>query len=204
MYEDYSIIESSIDELVRKGVYHIKKTGRRINTNSGEALQSNNVNYVLTDCRNRVHTLRPDKSIRYFCRELLAYFYGSLNVEGTYGLANASKYWRKICDENQCINSNYGYYVFHQLTPENITQLQWIREQFKQNIDTRKAVININGIQHKKETKDFPCTIGILFRIQNNTLNCDVQSRSTDVVTGLPYDMGLHKVMIKLQKRQKV
>ena len=66
------------------------------------------------------------------------------------------------------------------------------------NIDTRKAVININGIQHKKETKDFPCTIGILYRIQNNTLNCDVQSRSIDVVTGLPYDMGFFSVVNEL------
>lgn len=173
-------------------------TGRRINTNSGYALQSNNVNYVLTDCSNRVHTLRPDKTIKYFCRELLAYFYGSLKVEGDYGLVRASSYWRKICDENQCINSNYGYYVFHQLTPENKTQIQWIRDQFIKNIDTRKALININGIQHKKTTKDFPCTIGILFRIENNTLNCDVQSRSTDVVTGLPYDMGFFSVINEL------
>ena len=198
MYEELTIIEDSIDELVRKGILHIKKTGRRINTNSGYALQSNNVNYVLADCRNRVHTLRPDKSIRYFYRELLAYFYGSLNVEGEYGLANASKFWRKICDENQCIHSNYGYYVFHQLTPENKTQLQWIREDFMKNIDTRKALININGIQHKIKTKDFPCTVGMVFRIQDNTLNCDVQSRSTDVVTGLPYDMGFFSVVTEL------
>ena len=81
---------------------------------------------------------------------------------------------------------------------ENKTQLQWIREQFIENIDTRRALININGIQHKIETKDFPCTIGILFRIENFTLNCDVQSRSTDIVTGLPYDMGFFSVVTEL------
>lgn len=198
MYEEYTIIEESIDELVKRGIAHIKETGRRIKTRSGDALQSNNVTYVLTNCRNRVHTLRPEKSIKYFARELLAYFYGSLNVEGEFGLAHASKYWNKICDENNCINSNYGYYVFHQMTSENKTQLQWVREQFIDNIDTRKAVININNIQHKKETKDFPCTIGILYRIEDNILNCDVQSRSTDIVTGLPYDMGFFSVVTEL------
>ena len=200
MYEEITIIEPSIDQLVKKGIKHIKNTGRRINTHSGGALQSNNVTYVLTNCRNRVHTLRSEKAIPYFARELLAYFYGSLNVNGEhgYGLINASKYWGKISDENDCINSNYGYYVFHQLTKENKTQLQWIREQFIENVDTRRALININGIQHKLETKDFPCTIGILYRIENNTLNCDVQSRSTDIVTGLPYDMGFFSVVTEL------
>ena len=59
-------------------------------------------------------------------------------------------------------------------------------------------MININGIQHKIKTKDFPCTVGILFRIENNILNCDVQSRSTDVITGLPYDMGFFSVITEL------
>ena len=66
MYEEITIIEPSVDELVKKGVEHIKKTGKKISTHAGEALQSNNVTYVLTNCRNRVHTLRPDKSIKYF------------------------------------------------------------------------------------------------------------------------------------------
>ena len=78
------------------------------------------------------------------------------------------------------------------------TQLQWIREQFAKNIDTRRALININGIQHKEDTRDFPCTIGILYRIENNVLNCDVQSRSTDIITGLPYDMGFFSVVTEL------
>lgn len=200
MYEEKTIIESSIDQLVKKGVEHIKKSGHRIKTHSGGVLQSNNVTYVLTDCRNRVHTLRSEKAIPYFARELLAYFCGSLNINGEYGygLVNASKFWAKISDENDCINSNYGYYVFHQLTQENKTQLQWIREQFIENIDTRRALININGIQHKVETRDFPCTVGILYRIENNTLNCDVQSRSTDIITGLPYDMGFFSVVTEL------
>lgn len=42
------------------------------------------------------------------------------------------------------------------------------------------------------------CTIGILFRIENNILNCDVQSRSTDIITGLPYDMGFFSVVTEL------
>ena len=198
MYNEKTIIEPSIDMLVKKGVEYIRKNGRMVKKHSGDALQADNVNYVLTECRNRVHTLRLNKSVRYFARELLAYFSGSLNVYSEYGLANASKFWTKICDDKNQINSNYGYYVFYQLTSENKTQLQWIREQFIKNIDTRKALININGVQHKTETKDFPCTIGMLFRIEDYVLNCDIQSRSTDVITGLPYDMGFFSFVTEL------
>lgn len=200
MYKELTIIGSSVDELVKTGVKHIMDNGHKIQSHSGSALQANNVTYVLEDCRNRVHTLRHEKSIPYFARELLAYFCGSQNINGEngYGLVNASAFWKKICDDNGCINSNYGYYVFHQKTEEEKTQLQWIREKFVENIDTRKALININGIQHKINTKDFPCTVGLLFRIEDNNLNCDVQSRSTDVITGLPYDMGFFSVVTEL------
>lgn len=200
MYEELTIVGSSVDELVKRGVTHIFDSGHKIKAHSGSALQSNNVTYVLEDCRNRVHTLRHEKSIPYFARELLAYFCGSESIYGEhgYGLINASSFWEKICDSNGYINSNYGYYVFHQKTSEDKTQLQWIREKFIENIDTRKALININAIKHKTNTKDFPCTVGLLFRIEDNTLNCDVQSRSTDVITGLPYDMGFFSVVTEL------
>ena len=114
MYREKTIIESSVDDLAKKGIEYIEQEGRNVDTHNGRALQADNVTYVLNDCRNRVLTLRYEKSLRYFARELLAYFYGSLNVdEGKYSLSNASKYWETLVDSNNQINSNYGYYVFH-------------------------------------------------------------------------------------------
>ncbi len=198
MYKEKTIICPSVDLLVKEGVNYINNNGRRVCTHAGDAIQTNNTTYVLTECRNRLHTLRSEKAIKYFARELLSYFSGSLDIHSEYGLAKASKFWEKICDENNCINSNYGYYVFHQKTQEEKTQLDWVREQFIKNMDTRKALININNIYHKNNTKDFPCTIGMLFSLEGNVLNCDVQSRSTDVITGLPYDMGFFSVIDEL------
>lgn len=43
MYEELTIIESSIDNLVKKGVAHIKESGHRIKTHSGGALQANHM-----------------------------------------------------------------------------------------------------------------------------------------------------------------
>ncbi|HHW7475214.1 TPA: thymidylate synthase [Mannheimia haemolytica] len=60
------------------------------------------------------------------------------------------------------------------------------------------AIININQAYHKSNTKDFPCTTAILFFIKENKLFCHVFSRSTDVITGLPYDMGFFSFLHEL------
>lgn len=195
-YKEKLIKADSVDELVKKGIKYIQESGERIWTTSGLALQSNNVTYVLENSFNRVHALREPVSIKYFARELFAYFVGSLKVNE--GLSDASKFWNKIADENGMINSNYGYYVFREQTPEGKSQLQWVRNNILENQDTRQAVININGIEHKRATKDFPCTLGLVFHLDGDTLNLDVSSRSTDVITGLPYDIGFFSFVLEL------
>jgi thymidylate synthase len=58
---------------------------------------------------------------------------------------------------------------------------------------------NINQTNHKVETsKDFPCTIGMQFFVRKNYLCCSVSSRSTDIYTGLPYDMGFFAFVTEL------
>ena len=163
LYKEKLIKADSVDELVKEGIKYIQESGERIWTTSGLALQSNNVTYVLENSFNRVHTLREPASIKYFVRELFAYFVGSLKVDE--GLSDASKFWNKIADRNGMINSNYGYYVFRKQTPEGKSQLQWVRNNILENQDTRQAVININGIEHKRATKDFPCTLGLVFHL---------------------------------------
>lgn len=195
-YREKLIIANSVDDLVKKGIKHIQESGVKIWTTSGFALQTNNVTYVLENSFNRVHTLRAPISIKYFARELFAYFIGSLKVKE--GLSNASNFWNKIADENGMINSNYGYYVFKKKTPEGKSQLQWVRENIISNQDTRQAVININGIEHKKSTKDFPCTLGLIFHLNKDTLSLDVSSRSADIITGLPYDIGFFSFVLEL------
>ena len=50
----------------------------------------------------------------------------------------------------------------------------------------------------KKDTKDFPCTVSLHYYIQDNALCSEVMSRSTDVYTGLPYDMGFFSLVTEL------
>lgn len=200
-----NIVGNSVDELVLQGIDNIRKTGVRIDSSSGPAFQSYGVNYLLLNSRNRLHSLRAPTSTQYLCRELLAYFKGSLRVDD--GLGQASAFWRTLQDQKGEINSNYGYYVFHQPLLEKEAgeknQYQWVLQSILSNKDSRKAVININQPNHKKETKDFPCTLGMQYFIRRTSegrsyLCSDVSSRSTDIITGLPYDMGFFSFMTEL------
>lgn len=76
-------------------------------------------------------------------------------------------------------------------------QLRFVIEKFKEDIDTRGAVISIadpvsddfNGIAGKDaspliKTKDTPCTRSIHFMIVDGKMNCYVDMRSNDVIWG--------------------
>jgi thymidylate synthase len=43
-----------------------------------------------------------------------------------------------------------------------------------------------------------PCTIAMQFFVQGEHLCCVVNSRSTDVITGLPYDQGFFSFVLEL------
>ena len=193
------LVGENIDDLILKGIKNIKDKGELFEARAGSGQQAYDVNYTLLNPLNRVHRLREQVSRRYFCRELLAYFKGSLNVNE--GLSQASSVWKSLADDDCMISSNYGYYIFHQQVPENKnkTQYQWVISNLIKNLDSRKALININQPGHKKiDTKDYPCTIALQFFVRSHHLCCAVSSRSTDIYTGLPYDMGFFAFVTEL------
>lgn len=137
-----------------------------------------------------LHLLRHPISTRYLAREFIAYFKGNLNPNSDFGLVWASKVWQSLTDKNGLVNSNYGYSVFHEKTPTDTSQYAWVLDVLRQNPQSRRAIININSVHHKYDSPDFPCAVSLQFYIVNNRLHCSVTARSTDVVWGLPYDIG--------------
>ncbi len=191
------IISDSVDGLIIKALDHVSRVGDKLDARAGSGIQAYNVNYILTDCHNRVHTLRNPQSVRYLCRELLLYFSGSLLAKD---MAYASPFWSRLQDDNGHINSNYGFYTFHKKPPGNmdVSQYEWCARLLRERPETRRAVININSIDHKTETKDMPCNMGLQFFIQDGSLCCVAYTRSTDVITGLPYDIGFFSLLTEL------
>ncbi len=194
-----SIVGNNLDELVLSGARHIERNGKRFHARAGSGQQSCDVDFTLINPERRLHLIRGKTAKKYFARELLAYFKGSLDVKD--GLSQASSVWTTLADQEGKIASNYGYYVFHQRIPEagNITQYDWVMLNLEKNLDSRKAFININQPMHKITTSlDFPCTLGMQFYVEDNYLCCTVSSRSTDIYTGLPYDMGFFSFVTEL------
>lgn len=189
----------TLDSIILKGIRYINERGEQFQARAGSGLQSYDVTYLLLDSCNRLHNLRKPIAIKYFCRELIAYCNGSLKVAD--GLLQASRFWGKLADQSGNINSNYGFYIFHQKLPrfQDKTQYEWVRENLLKSLDSRRAFINVNQPIHKDfATKDFPCTLGMQIFIRQNHLCNVVSARSTDIYTGLPYDMGFFSFLTEL------
>lgn len=184
----------SVDDLVLRGILHVKGTGRKIRPRAGNARQSFNLVFILNNSRNRIQYARYPETLIYLCRETIAYFRGSNQIND--GLSDASSFWKKIADPMGRINSNYGYYVFYERVARFGSQFNWVVEMLSKNPDSRRAIININNCDHKEEENpDFPCCVSLQFFVWNRKLFCDVMSRSEDLIYGLPYDIGFFSIL---------
>ena len=191
-----SFVADNMDDLVFQGIQHIQEFGERLVSRNGPGLQAFQVDYVLTNSRSRLHLLRAPDTIRYLCRELIAYFRGSLLVKD--GLSDASTSWERFAKPDGSINSNYGYYVFR-LKTDDRSQYEWVIRTLLENIQSRRALININLPSHKNlSDPDFPCTVALQFLVREQALCCEVAARSVDAVVGLPYDLGFFSFLTEL------
>ena len=113
---------------------------------------------------------------------------------GSNKIADMGKFahiWEKYSDDGIHCNSAYGQYIFPY-------QWNWVVAKFKEDSNTRQAIININQPMHKENpTKDFPCCICMNFYINEYGLNLTTVFRSQDVNTGLRNDIY---TMIMLQQ----
>jgi thymidylate synthase len=126
----------------------------------------------------------PDFEVRpfnfkYFLGEMSWYLKRDRNIDY---INHFSSFWKNIADENNEINSNYGFMLFGE-------QLQWALDSLLNDKNTRQAIAFVSrpSVQYKGN-KDFVCTIYLNFWIKNDKLNMKVQMRSNDIFYGLSYD----------------
>ena len=86
----------------------------------------------------------------------------------------------------------YGGEVREALAPWSLDKLQRL---FEDDINTRKAVLDL-GNRYPRE--HVPCFTFAHFMIRNNRLNCTVETRSTDLVFGFPYDIFLFSTVQRI------
>ena len=101
-----------------------------------------------------------------------------------------AKFWQTIADEDGNVNSNYGHLVLKDESENGKTPFQWALDCLLADKDSRKAVVRYNKSKHCiGESKDFVCTLSQTFHIRDNKLYSGVVMRSSDLFTGIPYDL---------------
>ena len=145
-----------------------------------------------------------DLPMKYLKKELALYLSGRNDVEG---FGEASKFWKKIANEDGTINSAYGNLIFKMDdTPNKFTQWRWALYSLIQDKDTRQAVMHFNRPCHQYlGVKDFPCTLEMIFHIRDNKLNATTVMRSNDVIKGttfdIPFFMLVQQMMLNALKK---
>jgi len=124
---------------------------------------------------------------RYLIGELSWYFSGDINVKG---ILKYSKFWDKIKNFDDTVNSNYGFLVFYKKNKYNITQFNWALSQLLKDKNTRKSAILYADSEYCfQENLDFVCTQLQQFFIRDNVLDSIVYIRSSDMIFGLTFDI---------------
>ncbi len=145
------------------------------------------VNLELTNPFNNDLSFRDKSYYMYLHKEFMAYLSGEQKSEI---FAEISKFWDTVKNKDDTINSNYGYYAFHQHTPQSRSQFNWAANTLLDDMHSRKSVINFNNITHKHtDNKDFVCTMYMQFLIRDNKLEAYAYMRSNDIIYGLSYDL---------------
>ena len=145
-----------------------------------------------------------DLPMKYLKKELALYLSGRNDVEG---FGEASKFWKKIANEDGTINSAYGNLIFKMDdTPNKFTQWRWALYSLIQDKDSRQAVMHFNRPAHQYlGVKDFPCTLEMIFHIRDNKLNATTVMRSNDVIKGttfdIPFFMLVQQMMLNALKK---
>lgn len=131
---------------------------------------------------------RRASQFKYIAAELLWYLSGDKSVDF---ISQFSKFWKKLENCDNTVNSNYGWLLFYEkYAPVWTTQWQWAFDSLYNDKDTRQAVMHFNLPKHQfLDNKDFVCTMYGDFLIRDNKLHFTIHMRSNDAILGLPTDI---------------
>jgi len=152
-----------------------------------------NTTLILRNPRNRIITLPGRRfSKKYFVGELAFYLSGDNDLDF---ISHYAPFWRKVSDDGQTVNSNYGKRLFKDYNSSGYTQVEYAVNCLKKDKDSRKAVMMIYTPSDSKESKDNPCTLTLQAFIRNDELMLTTYMRSNDFWLGVPYDIAFFTIL---------
>lgn len=105
-------------------------------------------------------------------------------------IAYYSKFWNKISDDGETVNSAYGSRLFNTLNMYAEKQFGYALKCLMEDQYSRKAVMTIYDRDDARKSSDNPCTMFLQLIIRNDKLHLYSFMRSNDVWLGLPYDVA--------------
>lgn len=132
---------------------------------------------------------------KYVLQETDWYMSKELNIDRV----NSVKIWQDCADNNNEINSNYGYLVFGR---GNFNQFDNCLKTLLNHNESRQAIIIYNrpSIHYEANSfncKDFICTMYQQFLIRNGKLETITSMRSNDCIFGTMNDIPWFHLVIK-------
>lgn len=183
-----------------------------VTSTKGENYEMRNILVELTNIENNridfTSTLYPNRQKsydRYLSKELEWYLEGCRD-ELNYKNSPAPKVWKRYADQKGKIVSNYGHMILRKVQTfgnkkskrKRDTSFNRCLNLLKENPFTRNAVMHYNLPEHIYDgAKDIPCTMSAQVFIRENKLHMTVFQRSSDIYTGLPYDVPWHCELMK-------
>jgi len=182
-----SVYEESLYNLMKHPEYVTQPREMRINEMCDVALVIENPLSCLYENEFR------SSQLKYISAEFLWYFMGRNDVEY---ISKYAKFWESIKNDDNTVNSSYGFLLFNNPNEHGLTQYQWALESLLKDKDSRQAILHFNlPIHQLYGNKDFVCTVYGIFQIRNNKLNFTIHMRSNDVILGLPTDIAFFAVL---------
>jgi thymidylate synthase len=181
------VYEEALHDLMKYPEYVTQPRDMRINEMCDVALVIENPLSCLY--RNEFRS----SQFKYIAAEFMWYFMGRNDVEY---IAKYAKFWESIKNDDDTVNSSYGYLLFNNPNEHGLTQYQWALESLLKDKDSRQAILHFNLPTHQRHgNKDFVCTVYGIFQIRNNRLNFTIHMRSNDVILGLPTDIAFFAIL---------
>jgi thymidylate synthase len=130
---------------------------------------------------------------KYIASELLWYFSGT--TKSTF-IEKYASMWKSLKNEDDEVNSAYGYLLFKDYNEHAITQYNWAIESLKRDKDTRQSFMHFNKPRHQLfSNKDQVCTLAAMFHIRDNKLHMTLNMRSNDVIKGFMTDFVFFNIL---------
>jgi thymidylate synthase len=133
---------------------------------------------IIVDMRGPLLTI-PERGLNYKFAAAEAFWI----LTGSNKVSEIAPWNSKIAqfsDDGDVFHGAYG--------PKIRDQLGHVISTLREDQNSRQAVINI-WRENPPKTKDYPCTLNMIFMIRNGELNMHVNMRSSDAWLGIPYDV---------------